>query len=380
MPASHQSPMKVVRVAMMRLSPIEGLAGLLALVVLGLNLMTDNHPLAILLDLALCAAAALCARRLVLGTVVTAVLLLVLALVPTEWKSMGEYASFLPVIAALMQRRTWVAAPASVVNLVALGWKTLRDFGAAVPDTALNMVGWVGAFALIWLVGLTTLWRREAETAQRELQRQRERSELARDLHDMVGHNVASIVMRAERAMLRGGADDDDLDFIVERGNDAIGEARSLMGTLRRDVASTRTVEDSRVAKTTSAVLDEPLARLEGAGFTVRVTTEGVTRAWPPSVLSIVSAVLREVTSNVIRHADPTGPCSLDFLHGERVALITITNRTRASRRADGWGIPGMGERMDALGGALHTTERDGTWTTTIALPLARVSPKEVTG
>ena len=372
--------MSVARAAIMKLSPVEGLAGLLALVVIGLNLMTDNHPLAILLDLALCAAAALCARRLVLGTVVTAVLLLVLALVPTEWKSMGEYASFLPVIAALMQRRTWVAAAATVVNLVALGWKTLRDFGAAAPDTALNMIGWVGAFALMWLVGLTALWRREAETAQRALQQQRERSELARDLHDMVGHNVASIVMRAERAMLRGGADDHDLDFIVERGNDAIGEARSLMGTLRGDVASPRTGEDSRVATTASTVLDDPRARLEGAGFTVRVTTAGVARPWPPSVLSIVSAVLREVTSNVVRHGDPAVPCSLDLLQGERVALITITNRTRASRRGDGWGVPGMGERMDALGGVLHTGERDGTWTTSIAVPMARVSPKEVTG
>ena len=144
------------------------------------------------------------------------------------------------------------------VNLVALGWKTVRDLGAAAPDTVLNMVGWFGAFALIWLVGLTALWRREAEAGQRELQRQRERSELARDLHDMVGHNVASIVMRAERAMLRGGADDDDLDFIVERGNDAIGEARSLIGTLRGDGASPRTGEDSRVATTASALLDEP--------------------------------------------------------------------------------------------------------------------------
>ena len=38
---------------------------------------------------------------------------MMLALVPTEWKSMGEYAAFLPVIAALMQRRTWMAAAAT---------------------------------------------------------------------------------------------------------------------------------------------------------------------------------------------------------------------------------------------------------------------------
>lgn len=96
-------------------------------------------------------------------------------------------------------------------------------------------------------------------------------------------------------------------------------------------------------------------------------------------MLSIVSAVLREVASNVVRHGDPAVPCSLDLLQGERVALITITNRTRASRRGDGWGVPGMHERMDALGGVLHTSERDGTWTTSIAVPLARVSPKAVT-
>ena len=360
------------------MEPVEGLAVLLAFSALSLELVVGNEVLAILLDLALCVAGALSARWLLAGVALTSVLLLLLAFVPTEWSSMGEYAAFLPLIAALMQQRILVAAVTTLAGLFALAVKTVRDLGWRGPETVLYVTVWFGAFALVWIVWLGSLRRREAARGKRALERRQERSELARDLHDMVGHNVASIVMRAERAMLRGGADEDDLDFIVERGNDAIAEARSLMGTLRQDAALATAVENPRVTATTSTLPEDAVARLEGAGFTVRVTTGGQGSAWPPSVVSIVSAVLREATSNVVRHGDPAGPCCLDFTHGERVALITITNRTRASRRADGWGVPGMRERMDALRGVLHTTERDGLWTTSVAVPLARVSPKAV--
>ncbi|GAA1231003.1 hypothetical protein GCM10009665_21760 [Kitasatospora nipponensis] len=228
-----------------------------------------------------------------------------------------------------------------------------------------------------WLVGLGTglvlrllEHRRQAAV---EAVRREERLALARELHDFVAHHVSGIVMHAHAAqiMLRKRPDDlgAALADIERSGIDA-------MDAMRRVVALLRDVEDGAAFTAGPEQLVDLVRRFEEHGPPVDLRLPTGAPSWPPVVTSTVYRVVQESLTNIARHA-----------RGARAATVTIAqDRTditveigddapphppiRASPRG-GYGLVGMRERVEALGGTLDAGPRPVTgWSVRATVPL----------
>lgn len=232
--------------------------------------------------------------------------------------------------------------------------------------------------------------RREAELrAQQERVRAEERTRLAYELHDIVANQVTLIAMQARRAEF---ADPGKTSEILEHIGDAAGQTlqdlRSLVLLLKSesgDAAASGEAEDGTPLGGTDAqatTMPEDLAdefervvrALEEAGFTVDAQLEGPVDGASASVRQILGRTLRELGTNALKHADPSGPIELRMAFGEGGVTLSASNRISAKAPifSTGTGLEAMRARCEVFGGSLSTGAADGRWTTSVALPPAR--------
>jgi signal transduction histidine kinase len=215
------------------------------------------------------------------------------------------------------------------------------------------------SFAVPWLVGTLRLRHRRA----RELEAQREevarlavveeRSRLARELHDIVSHNVGMIVVQA-------GAGDVLLDQQPERAREALRAieqgAREALVELRRLLGLLRTNDEASLApQPTLASLDRLVDRVRDAGVAVDVRLEGEAAPLEGALDVTAYRIVQEGLTNVLKHA---GSCralvtiryDLDAIEVE----IADTGRGPDGNQG-GYGLAGIRERVALLGGAFET-------------------------
>ncbi|WP_221460351.1 sensor histidine kinase [Streptosporangium saharense] len=241
---------------------------------------------------------------------------------------------------------------------------------------AYRMVG--TAFVAAYALGTSTRARAagRAERAERDLRLEqeqeaaaaRERTRIARDVHDIVTHSVGLMVVQAEAGSAVLDVDPTRartaLDAVAETGRTALVQLRGLLGTLRDDGPVTRTERPSLAA------LPELVRRTRLAGLDVRLLTEG--RPGKVAAETEVTAyrVVQEALTNVVRHA------------GARAALVTLgwtathlTVTVADDGKGDtgsggGHGLRGMRERVTAGGGVLRAgTSEDGGFVVRAELP-----------
>ena len=245
-----------------------------------------------------------------------------------------------------------------------------------------NEVGW-GA----WIVGtifstvVCVLARRQRElleqlrTAQAGLAdraRLEERTRIAREMHDVVGHALTVSLLHVSSARL---ALDDDLDEArsmlaeAERlGRRSLAEVRQAVGVLRAD-------EPSPVAPMPDVdQLQELVESFRRAGTPVTVDVSGDVAAVTATGGLAVYRILQEALTNVVRHTPrATAHVRLTVSH-ESVRLVV--DSVDSSLAADplpgpiGAGIRGMCERAEALGGQLSAGPIRGGWRVDATLPL----------
>ena len=190
---------------------------------------------------------------------------------------------------------------------------------------------------------------------------QAERARLARDLHDVVAHHVSLIAVRAETAPYTEpdlpDAHRPVLDEIAGDARRALDELRGVLGVLQRS-------EDQPELAPQPTLRDLPdlIDRSSRAGD--RVVAYGVDAAWivPDTVGYVAYRVVQEALTNARRHA-PGAQVEVWLERDGDELVLTIANEapTRAAGRSaaasagdiDGWGLSGMAERVEALGGIL---------------------------
>lgn len=226
------------------------------------------------------------------------------------------------------------------------------------PLTGAAYLGYVGFLAFtyrfsIWmLVIVLELDRSRAVHAR--LAVAEERLRFSRDLHDVLGGNLALIVVQSELAAR-----------LAHRGAD--GAAEQMYEVRRVAQESLREMREV-VSGYREADLDTELAGarslLRSAGVDVRVI--GGATALPHSAQAALGWVVREATTNVIRHSDASRcTISLDELRGPgatRTVVLRIENdgvRGAAEHRV-GTGLAGLTERLGELGGELSTESTGG--------------------
>ncbi|MFC4147566.1 sensor histidine kinase [Micromonospora mangrovi] len=229
--------------------------------------------------------------------------------------------------------------------------------------------------ATTWLAAVTAGGARRTLDARRRATTDRvrrdERLELARELHDVVAHHVTGIVVQAQGAGLvadrRPEQVRQSLAGIEAAGSDALTAMRRVVGLLRD-------TDDAAPVPVGGEELATLVARFHRPGVTVRLSAPGRTASWPPEVSGTVHRVVREALTNVARHAPHA--TAVDVVVAERAGTVTVEVRddappapARHPRRA-GYGLVGMRERVETLGGTLSAGPGpDGGWSVLASVP-----------
>ncbi|TYB69868.1 sensor histidine kinase [Nonomuraea sp. PA05] len=234
----------------------------------------------------------------------------------------------------------------------------------------LNLAAWLAAVA--GGLGPRLLAARRAAVAERV--RHAERLELARELHDVVAHHVTCVVLQAQAAQLVARKDPErvagSLADIEAAGSDALAATRRVVGLLRE--------RGRPVAFGPAERLGELVGRFSGPPVTLRLP-DGEP-AWPSEVAGTVYRVVQESLTNVSRHASGAGAVVVSVTQGEGQVVVEVTDDAppsphgegkRWARSGGGFGLVGMRERAEALGGGLSAGPRaGGGWTVRATLPL----------
>lgn len=206
----------------------------------------------------------------------------------------------------------------------------------------------------------------EAERAQAEAERARaeqtrrlasdERLRIAQELHDVIGHHLSLINVRAGVALhlfdRQPGQAREALEAIKMASAEALREVRGLLATLTPRPAP-------RTPTPHLAALDDLVGEAEAAGTPVHIARTGAPRPLPGEVERAAYRIVREALTNVRRHAGPGAlvTVTLDYAVDGLTVRVADTGSgpsTPDDDEATGSGIAGMRERAAALGGWLH--------------------------
>jgi signal transduction histidine kinase len=237
----------------------------------------------------------------------------------------------------------------------------------------LGMLAWGGALASgAWLRLLDIRRRLAIDTARRD-----ERLELARELHDVVAHHVAGIVVQAQAARIVAAKRPDTLDATLAGIESAGSDALAAM---RRVVSLLRDPGDAGGVTPGPGQLSDLVGRFAGHGPAVQLNLSADSQPrWPPEVAATVYRVVQEALTNVVLHAPDAGSVTVTVRDDRSGVTVEVTDdaprRTLGGSRwlpsGGGHGLIGMRERAQALGGTLQAGPGpDAGWVVAATLPL----------
>lgn len=181
----------------------------------------------------------------------------------------------------------------------------------------------------------------------RRLAQVAERERIGRDLHDLLGHTLSVIAIKAELASklaLRDPSASQREIADVER------VAREALGQVRRAVAGMRAM---------GLRAEFASARLALAAVEVDFDYRSDELALHPETETVLALALREAATNVIRHAQARR-CSAELARSGDSVRLAIRDDGLGGARADGNGLLGMRERVEAIGGELRLQSANG--------------------
>ncbi len=198
--------------------------------------------------------------------------------------------------------------------------------------------------------------RLEAERdAQAQIAAAAERARIARELHDVVAHNVSVMVVQADGASYALGSDPararQALAAISATGRQALAEMRRMLGVLRRDEDGT---EPGRAPLPGIGQLGELLEQTRATGLAVSFTVEGVPQPLPDGAALAAYRIVQESLTNTRKHGGPRATAEVTLRYLEDALLLRITDDGRGAAAASdgaGHGLTGMRERVAVYGG-----------------------------
>jgi signal transduction histidine kinase len=264
------------------------------------------------------------------------------------------------------RRAAWAAI---VVGYAAAVWLGPLAFGRPVGSLTFALL--LGAWLAVLGVAAEAVRLRqerlaEARAARRvETQRQasEERLRMARDLHDVIGHNISLMSVQAAVGLDLMDTDPEQaraaLTAIRSVSREALGELRSMLAALRQADEQAPTAPTPGLAR-----LPELTRLTRAAGIPVRTEVSGTARPLPAAVDLAAYRIVQESLTNVARHAGPaTATVRLGYrADGISVEILDDGRGAPGPRPAGGAGsgITGMTERAAALGGQLTAGPRPG--------------------
>ena len=205
---------------------------------------------------------------------------------------------------------------------------------------------------------------------------QEERARIARELHDVVAHDVSVMVVQAAAAKRIVEREPDRAEeaivSIEGTGREALAEMRRLLGVLRRgdeDLALAPQPSLSRV--------DALLARTRAAGLDVALERSGDDAPLPAGVDLAAYRVVQEALANVVRHAGAEH-ATVRLTYDPRAVVVEVVDDGRGAANGGGkagHGLVGLRERVDLYGGDFQAGPRaEGGFGVRARLPVAGVA------
>nr|WP_269327194.1 sensor histidine kinase [Kineosporia mesophila] len=298
--------------------------------------------------------------------------------------------------------RLWHAYAAGLVGLLGLAALAVKSAGPGAPtwpDAASLVAGCAvfGLFAALWLTAYVLRTRRllleslreRALTAERESEHLNqlaladERAAIARELHDVVAHSLAVMIVQADGAGYAVHKSPDkaqaSLRTIAAVGREALEDMHRIVDVLR----GTGTEQDAEDRRRVSLERLEPLAdQARQAGLEVDLTTTSpLTELTGAEQLTIVR-IVQEGLTNVLRHAGPGTRVRVSVTFGDDGAVVEMIDnggRTPAPRVGTdrvGAGLAGMRERVTSHGGSFEAGPHLGVgWRVKARIPLKGARP-----
>jgi signal transduction histidine kinase len=262
------------------------------------------------------------------------------------------------------RRLSLIAGGGSVAVLAAAvlseGWNLFAGLGRLLP------------FVVAWLVGDSLRARRayvsELEEKAARLEREREleaanavaeeQARIARELHDVIAHNLSVMVVQASAA-------DDAFDTrpqearqavrrVVTTGREALTELRRVLGAVRADGADYG-------PQPSLARLDELVRLVRDSGLDVSVRVDGTVTPLPAALDLSAYRIVQEALTNTLKHAHARrADIAIRYTPAELGVEVRDDGAGAAPNGDGGHGLIGMRERVNAFGGSLTTTSAPG--------------------
>ncbi|MFG1882440.1 sensor histidine kinase [Micromonospora sp. NPDC049102] len=272
----------------------------------------------------------------------------------------------------------------------------------AAAQTPGVIMWWVTAlwYALVtgavWLVALNVRTRRlyvlsleeRAATLEREREAEsraavaEERTRIARELHDVVAHSMAVMIVQADGARFMLDRDPEQartaVKVVADTGRSALEEMRRLVGVLR-DAGPTGAgvvAADPEHRRLALAELPDLLARFRDAGLRIRDTATGQPPALPPGLELTVYRVVQEALTNALKHAGVGAAVDVTLAYTAEAVVVRVVDDGRgrpvvSPAPSGGHGLLGMRERVAVYDGSLIAgAQPTGGWQVEVRLPL----------
>jgi signal transduction histidine kinase len=208
----------------------------------------------------------------------------------------------------------------------------------------------------------TRTLEQRAERAEREREERaraavaEERARIARELHDVVAHEIVVMTVQAEgAARIAGDADPrirGALETIRDTGREGLAEMRRMVGLLREPNAGGPLTPQPGLAQ-----LDALTGQFEEAGLPVTLEISGRRRHLSGGVDLNAYRIVQESLTNALKHGGPgvTANVLIDYGDDHLDIRVVDDGRGAAASLNGGHGLVGMRERVALLGGELHT-------------------------
>jgi len=202
------------------------------------------------------------------------------------------------------------------------------------------------------------------ETATRAIdvaEAERIRADIARDVHDVVGHSLAVIIAQADSVPFL-----DDEARIREVSATIASTARSSLVEVRQVLGQI----DGSGADTDPGSLEEIVQGIREAGVDVDHTLRGTPRTLGPDTGTAARRVLQEMLTNALRHGAPGLPVVVRETWRSADLVLEVENVVGdGSTGGSGRGVEGMHARLDALGGSFDAAVMDDVFAARARIP-----------
>ncbi|MFG3525789.1 sensor histidine kinase [Streptomyces sp. NPDC047917] len=342
---------------------------------------------AVPIALGLCVVVAL-RRRVPEKMLLLAIAMGVAQLVTGVGPGVANFAMLVIVFTVATVGERWASRLALVCSLGAAGlsklrWQQEAPQGGWAEQTFVVIVLTV-PFVLAWVLGDSMRTRRayfsQLEERAARLEREREaqskvavaaeRARIARELHDVVAHNVSVMVVQADGAAYVMDAAPDQarqaLETISSTGRQALAEMRRLLGVLRTGDAQE---SGEYVPQPDVDQIEDLIEQVRQTGLAVDFKVEGTPRPLPSGVELTAYRIVQEALTNTRKHGGPDAGASVRLVYFDDGLGLLVEDDGRGAAHelyedggADGagHGMIGMRERVGMVGGTLDAGPRPG--------------------